>query len=336
MRSLIASPLGFLVGLSLGALGGGGSILAVPALVYGVGESAQGATATSLLVVGVAALIGVVPHWRRGNVRLAAGLLFGVAGLGGSVVGTWLNGGVEGDVLLLAFSVFMVVAGVAMVLRTRRSTESAEPCEEDLEAADLEAAAGVDVALPRHPGAPGHRAPDAPGGSPNDSESASAGSARTGADATGADTTGSDTMGSDTMVTAPVATQIHLDARTAVKVVVAGTIVGTLTGFFGVGGGFVIVPALVLSLGFAMPEAVGTSLVVIAVNAAMALALRAGSNEIDWAAALPFLVTAVAGTIVGGRLADRVDPTKLTYAFVALLAVIATFTGVSAVIAITS
>ena len=137
MRSLIASPLGFLVGLSLGALGGGGSILAVPALVYGVGESPQGATATSLLVVGVAALIGVVPHWRRGNVRLAAGLLFGVAGLGGSVVGTWLNGGVDGDVLLLAFSVFMVVAGVAMVLRTRRSTESAEPCEEDLEAADL-------------------------------------------------------------------------------------------------------------------------------------------------------------------------------------------------------
>ena len=320
MRSLIASPLGFLVGLSLGALGGGGSILAVPALVYGVGESPQGATATSLLVVGVAALIGVVPHWRRGNVRLAAGLLFGVAGLGGSVVGTRLNGGVDGDVLLLAFSVFMVVAGVAMVLRTRRSTETVEPCEED-----LEAAAGVDVALPRHPGAPGHRAPDAPGGSPNDSESASAGS----------DTTGADTTGSDTMVVAPTTTQIHLDARTAVKVVVAGTIVGTLTGFFGVGGGFVIVPALVLSLGFAMPEAVGTSLVVIAVNAAMALALRAGSAEIDWAAALPFLVTAVAGTIVGGRLADRVDPTRLTYAFVALLAVIATFTGISAVIAIT-
>ena len=83
MRSLLASPLGFLVGLSLGALGGGGSILAVPALVYGVGESAQAATATSLLVVGFAALVGVVPHWRKGRVRLCAGVLFGVAGIGG-------------------------------------------------------------------------------------------------------------------------------------------------------------------------------------------------------------------------------------------------------------
>ncbi len=58
MRALIASPLGLLVGLSLGALGGGGSILAVPALAHGVGESAQMATTTSLLVVGVASLIG--------------------------------------------------------------------------------------------------------------------------------------------------------------------------------------------------------------------------------------------------------------------------------------
>ncbi|MDQ2678379.1 MAG: sulfite exporter TauE/SafE family protein, partial [Actinomycetota bacterium] len=110
MRALIASPLGLLVGLSLGALGGGGSILAVPALAHGVGESAQMATTTSLLVVGISSLIGVVPHWRKHNVDVRAGLLFALAGVGGSYVGTSLNRGVDGDVLMLAFAGFMVLA----------------------------------------------------------------------------------------------------------------------------------------------------------------------------------------------------------------------------------
>ena len=114
----------------------------------------------------------------------------------------------------------------------------------------------------------------------------------------------------------------------------AGSVVGLLTGFFGVGGGFVIVPALVLTLGFAMPEAVGTSLVVIAINAAVALAMRAGSSTIDWSAALPFLVTAAAGTVIGGRIGERVDPRRLTGAFVVLLSVVAVYTGVSAAIAL--
>ena len=69
MRGLLASPLGLLIGLSLGALGGGGSILAVPALVYGAGETAQVATSTSLLVVGAASFMGVGSHWRAGRVK---------------------------------------------------------------------------------------------------------------------------------------------------------------------------------------------------------------------------------------------------------------------------
>ena len=134
--------------------------------------------------------------------------------------------------------------------------------------------------------------------------------------------------------TARAASVLARDVATAVKVIAAGSVVGLLTGFFGVGGGFVIVPALVLTLGFAMPEAVGTSLVVIAINAAMALAIRAGSSEIDWAAAAPFLLTTVAGTIVGGRIAGRIDARRLTGAFVVLLVVVALYTGATALVAI--
>jgi uncharacterized membrane protein YfcA len=96
------------------------------------------------------------------------------------------------------------------------------------------------------------------------------------------------------------------------KVLLAGTAVGLMTGFFGVGGGFVIVPALVLTMGFSMPDAVGTSLVVIAINSAMALGLRAGTLDIHWGDALPFLVLAIIGTVLGKRIADRVPASKLT------------------------
>ena len=293
MRALLASPLGFLVGLSLGALGGGGSILAVPALVHGVGETAQAATGTSLIVVGAAALIGLVPHWRRGHVRLREGLLFGAAGVGGSFLGTALNRGVDADLLLVAFSGFMLIAAGAMWRRARRPAPSPEPVL--VGAAVVAADPLADLpAVPTtcQPAAPPTRPPAAPAG------------------------------------------RRPFDLRTTVGVLVAGSVVGALTGFFGVGGGFVIVPALVLTLGFAMPEAVGTSLVVIAVNAAIALTMRAGDADIDWSAAVPFLVTAVIGTVVGGRLAQRVDPRRLTSAFVVLLVVVAVVTGVSAGVAL--
>lgn len=77
LRALLASPLGFLIGLSLGALGGGGSILAVPALVYGAGQDPKAATASSLLLVGIASVVGLRPHLRGGRVRVGTGLAFG-------------------------------------------------------------------------------------------------------------------------------------------------------------------------------------------------------------------------------------------------------------------
>lgn len=268
VRAVLASPLGFLIGLSLGALGGGGSILAVPALVYGAGQSPKAATTTSLILVAITSLIGIVPHLRAGRVRVLAGTLFGLAGVGGSLLGSNWNESVDPDVLLLAFSVLMLVAAFAMCQRT------------------------CDI-LRRRTGAP--------------------------------PTTGA---------AAPSHTVIHADARTVVTVIAAGTVVGLLTGFFGVGGGFVIVPALVLVLGFTMPEAVGTSLLVITINSVVALATRLQAGVIEWDVVVPFTIASLGGVIVGSRLAGSSDSGVLQRWFVGLMVAIAVYTGIRSGVAI--
>lgn len=265
-RAIVTSPLGFLIGLSLGALGGGGSILAVPALVYGAGQSAKEATTTSLILVGVTALIGVFPHWRAGRVRLVPGVIFGLAGVGGSLLGSSWNRAIDSDVLLLAFSGLMLVVAASMWRRARQPAPAPEPEEER---ADLL------------------------------------------------------TM-----------TRVTVEPAVVFKVVVAGTVVGLLTGFFGVGGGFVIVPALVLALGFTMPEAVGTSLVVIAINSAVALTTRLHGGTLDWSVIIPFMIASLLGMRVGTRLADTKDPRVLQRWFVYLLVGVALYTAVRSGLAV--
>ena len=120
---LIAIALGLLVGLSLGALGGGGSTLAVPILVFVAGLEAQDATTASLLVVGVASAFGVIGHYRAGNVRLGAGIAFGAAGIVGSRIGTLVNQAVDEQVLLLAFSALIVFVAVRMYRSVNRRAD---------------------------------------------------------------------------------------------------------------------------------------------------------------------------------------------------------------------
>ena len=107
----------------------------------------------------------------------------------------------------------------------------------------------------------------------------------------------------------------------------AGTVVGFLTGLFGVGGGFVIVPTLTLVLGMAMPEAIGTSLLVIAINSAVALASRLGTSTIEWKIAIPFTVVAILGVLAGKRVADRLDATRSLRWFAVLLVAVALYTA---------
>ncbi len=276
MRSLLASPLGFLIGLSLGALGGGGSILAVPALVYAAGQDPKAATTTSLVLVTITALIGIIPHWRAGHVRLAAGAVFGLAGIGGSLIGSAWNEAVDADVLLFAFSMLMLVAAYAMWRRLKKQA-----------AAPAVRSAGAAAATPER-------------------------------------------LETDP----PAGTVIRLDMATAVKVVIAGSFIGLLTGFFGVGGGFVIVPALVLALGFSMPDAVGTSLIVIAVNSTIALATRLPSGSVEWGTVIPFTIASLIGVFVGSRLASTRDPSFLQKWFVVLLVVVAVYTATSSLLAL--
>ena len=283
MRSLFASPLGFLIGLSLGALGGGGSILAVPALVYAAGQTPKHATTTSLVLVAITSVIGIVPHWKAGRVRFASGTIFGVAGVGGSLLGSHWNKAVKPDALLLAFSGLMLVAAVAMWRRTRAM------------ARPTPAGAGTGVALNS-----------------------------VGAAASALDPLDDALDGDGPLAGAPR----RFDAATVAKVLVAGTIVGLLTGFFGVGGGFVIVPALVLALGFDMPEAVGTSLLVITVNSAVALATRLQAGSIEWGTVIPFTVASLIGVVVGTRLASTRNPRSLQQWFVGLLVLVALYTAV--------
>jgi len=121
---------------------------------------------------------------------------------------------------------------------------------------------------------------------------------------------------------------------TVVKVILAGTAVGFLTGFFGVGGGFVIVPALVLALGYDMPIAVGTSLLVIAVSSAEGLVFRLSSGGVDWRVALPFTLAGIVGVLLGDRIAGRVPAAKLTRWFVWLLVAVAAYTATQSVLAL--
>ena len=104
-----------------------------------------------------------------------------------------------------------------------------------------------------------------------------------------------------------------------------GGIVGVLSGMFGVGGGFLIVPALVLALGFSMPTAVGTSLVIIVVTTAGAFTERIGSTTVDWHIVLPFTAAAIAASFLGTRISERISPTALTRSFAVVLIAVAGF-----------
>ena len=125
-------------------------------------------------------------------------------------------------------------------------------------------------------------------------------------------------------------TRLRVSAAQAGKLVAAALVVGFLTGFLGVGGGFLIVPALVLALGYSMPVAVGTSLVIISVTSAGAFAERLGTASIPWDIVVPFTLAAIAGSFVGASVSDRISGNALTRSFAVLLIVIAVYVATTA------
>lgn len=240
---VLALPFGLAIGLSLGLVGGGGSILAVPVLVYVLGEDVKAATTTSLLVVGATALVGGLDHARGGHVRWRIALAFAAAGTIGALLGTALNRAASPDLILFLFALLLLAAAHGMVrgraLMSRQGWESG--------------------------------------------------------------------------------------AALAVKVALAGLGVGALTGFFGVGGGFLIVPALALLLALPMDTAVGTSLIVIALTSAGALLAHLASGSIDWTPAAALTASAVVGALAGSRLGEHVPNERLRQGFAALIVVVGLF-----------
>ena len=214
------------VGVLLGLLGGGGSILMVPVLVYVLGSTVDQAVPLSLLVVGTTGVALVAAHARAGRVRWDVGAVFGITSMAGAYLGGSLARFLPAAVVLIGFGVAMLATAYAM-LRPRQTCRSAP------------------LSRP--------------------------------------------------------------------KLAFVGALVGIVTGLVGAGGGFAVVPALVLFGGLAMPEAVATSLTVIALNSLTGLLghLHGAGSGLDWAAATPIVAAALTGSAVGLRIGRRVDAALL-------------------------
>ncbi|WP_432247893.1 sulfite exporter TauE/SafE family protein [Streptomyces sanyensis] len=235
---VLALVAGAVVGLALGALGGGGSVLAVPALIYLLGFTPVEATTASLVIVTVTSATALYAHARDGAVAWRTGALFAAAGIGPAYLAGAAAGRLSPALLTGAFA---VIAGLAALRMLRPAAGPSGPVR-------------------------------------------------------------------------------------PVRAAGAGAGLGAVTGFLGVGGGFLAVPALVGVLGLRMRRAVGTSLLVITVNSLAALVARAGTGgALDWAVIGPFAGAAVLGAWDGKRLASKVSGAALQRIFACVLLTVAAF-----------
>lgn len=238
---LLGLVLGFGIGGSLGLLGGGGSILTVPALVYLVGQTPQVAVMTSLAIVGANSAMGAFFHRAQGTLNWRVALLFGGAGMATAYIAAGFSDRISPDVIMVAFATLMLVIGLLLIFR----------------------------------GAPHGR--------------------------------------------------VELENLSLVKILASGAAVGLLTGILGVGGGFLIVPALVMLVGLPMQQAVGTSLVVIAMNSLAGFMGHLGDGALDVPSLVVFVVAGLAGTFAGARLAHRLPAARLRQAFAGFVILLAIF-----------
>ena len=235
IESYFAIPGAIAIGVSLGLLGSGGSILTVPVLVYLIGQDEKVAIAGSLFIVGSIAAAGSLQFLRAGLIQWRSVLIFGVPGMAGTWLGAYLAGWVSGVTQLALFAVVMLLASWLM-----------------LRPPDLE------------------RAEAAP--------------------------------------------------RAIWKIAADGLIVGIITGLVGVGGGFLIVPALVLLGGLSMHQAVATSLVVIALKSFSGFykymdVLAQQDLQLDWKTLLLVTGLGIAGSFAGSHFAKRLPQEKLRTGF---------------------
>jgi len=250
-----AAALGLAIGALLGLLGGGGSILAVPALVYGVGQPLAAAVPTSLLVVGISSATALIPRLRQRQVQWRIAAVFGASGALAAFGGAAVNRLLDPRIVVIGFAALMVAAGIRMLRE--------------------HVPIGGDCALP--------------GGGVN-------------------------------------------WRGCLPKAIGSGVVVGFFTGLFGVGGGFLIIPALVFLLGLPMTVAVGTSLLIVVINSTAGFVAHAGSADLDYATAVVFTLAAVAGSLAAARFGSRLPADRLRRWFAYLVFAVAAFIMIQAVL----
>ncbi len=246
MTDLLSVGSGGLVGFALGLLGGGGSILAVPLLIYVVGvRSTHVAIGTSALAVAVNAFANLIAHSRAGTVKWPCAMTFAVSGVAGALAGAQLGQLVDGKKLLFLFGIVMLAVAAAMF------------------------------------------SPRASQGDP----------------------------------------EVRMDRTIALRLVAIGLLVGALSGFFGIGGGFLIVPAIMLGSGMATINAVGSSLVSVGTFGLATAVSYALAGMVDWRIAGLFILGGIAGGLLGTALAKRLSERRavLTRLFAGVVVAVAAF-----------
>lgn len=261
---------GAIVGFTLGLTGGGGSIFAVPLLVYGMSVNPKQAIPVSLAAVGVTAFAGFLDRLRADQVEVSTGLIFAVAGIPGTTLGKQLGDVVSEEMLMLLFSGLMIFMAVRM---WRNAKPKPAPEHADIPLAD-----------------------------DDDCETSPLGCKR-------------DKEG-----------RINLSARCTFVLIGLGFVVGVLSGLLGVGGGFVIVPALVLFSSMPIHRAVATSLMVMSIVSAAGVAnFVIGGREIAWLLTAFFIVGGIGGLRVGTKVGRRMSGATLQRVFAVAILAVATF-----------
>ncbi len=262
--TLLGAVLGLIVGITMGLLGGGGSILTVPIFVYVLGIAPKSAIAMSLASVGATSALGAVSHWRQGSVDLRVAGIFGGFAMAAAFAGARVAGRVPETVQLTLFGVVVLTSAVLMLRSARKAPDERPPASLGNPDGPLLDGAPVQVAVPPK------------------------------------------------------------ELRWA-WIALQGIGVGLLTSMIGVGGGFIIVPALVLIGGLSMRQAVGTSLFVITMNALSGFAGYVGQVPIDWPVVGLFAGAAGVGILAGSRYSQRVPQATLKRAFALLLLVVGAY-----------
>jgi uncharacterized membrane protein YfcA len=274
----LSSPVGIAVGLAsglavgfaLGLTGGGGSIFAVPLLVYALGIAPKVAVGVSLAAVGATAAFGMIHRLRAGEVEVGTGLIFSAAGMIGAPIGSWIGSKLPDRLLLLLFAGVMVLVAVRM---WRRSISRPEDSKAIRAASDAPGLGERGPACRRDP-----------------------------------------------------AGRLRMSSRCAALLALVGLATGILSGLFGVGGGFVIVPALVFFSGMGIHRAVATSLLAISLVSASGVASYVASGRpLPLGVTLLFIAGGVAGMWAGTRLGRRLSGPRLQQIFAVAILIVAAF-----------